>query len=78
MATSQLSSIRISDTTTSDCIDILAMFVSFVILPYVAIDMAFVIISELNVAGLKSELKIEPILIETAAHYTATGPLVSC
>ena len=78
MATSQLSSIRISDTITSDCIDILAMFVSFVILPYVAIDMAFVIISELNAAGLKSELKIEPILIETAAHYTATGPLVSC
>ena len=54
------------------------MFVSFVILPYVAIDMAFVIISELSAAGLKSELKIEPILIETAAHYTATGPLVSC
>ena len=53
------------------------MFVSFVILPYVAIDMAFVIISELSAAGLKSELKIEPILIETAAHYTATGPGIS-
>ena len=54
------------------------MFVSYVILPYVAIDMAFVIISELSAAGLKFELKIEPILIETAAHYTATRPLVSC
>ena len=52
------------------------MFVSYV-LPYVAIDMAFVIISELSAAGLKSEIKIKPILIETA-HYIATGPLVSC
>ena len=52
------------------------MFVSYV-LPYVAIDISFVIISELSVADLKSELKIEPILIETA-HYIATGPLVSC
>ena len=52
------------------------MFVSYV-LPYVVIYMAFVIISELSVAGLKSKLKIEPILIETA-HYIATGPLVSC
>ena len=39
--------------------------------------MAFIIISELSTAGLKSERKIEPILIETA-HYIATGPLVSC
>ena len=52
------------------------MFVSYV-LPYVVIYMAFVIISELSAAGLKSELKIEPILIETA-HYIATGPLVLC
>ena len=52
------------------------MFVSYV-LPYVAIDMAFVIVGELRAAGLKSKLKIEPVLIETA-HYIATGPLVSC
>ena len=52
------------------------MFVSYV-LSYVAINIAFVIISELSVAGLKSKLKIEPILIETA-HYVATGPSVSC
>ena len=52
------------------------MFVSYV-LPYVAIDMAFVIVGKLIAAGLKSELKIEPILIETA-HYIATGPSVSC
>ena len=50
------------------------MFVSYV-LPYVAIDMAFVIVGELRTAGLKSELKIEPILTETA-HYIATGPSV--
>ena len=65
MATSQLSSLRISDTITSDCRYI--SDVCFVVLPYVAIDMAFVIISELSTAGLKSELKIEPILIETAS-----------
>ena len=78
MATSQLSSLRISNTITSDC-----RYISDVCFVRnsairIAIDMAFVIISELSAAGLKSELKIEPILIETAAHYTATGPLVSC
>ena len=52
------------------------MFVLYV-LPYVAIDMAFIIVSELSVAGLKSELKIELILIETA-NYIATGPSVTC
>ena len=74
MATSQLSSLRISDTITSDC-----RYISDVCFIRSAIrtDMAFVIISELSVAGLKSKLKIEPILIETV-HYIATGPLVSC
>ena len=39
------------------------MFISYA-LPYVTIDMAFVIVGELSAEGLKSELKIEPILIE--------------
>ena len=75
MATSQLSSLRISHTITSDC-----RYISDVcfVRSAIRIDiMAFIIISELSTAGLKSERKIEPILIETA-HYIATGPLVSC
>ena len=76
MATSQLSSLRISDTITSDCRYISDVcFVRSAI--RIAIDMAFVIVGELSAAGLKSELKIEPTLIETA-HYIATGPSVSC
>ena len=74
MARSQLSSLRISHTITSDC-----RYISHVCFVHSAIriDMAFIIISELSMAGLKSERKIEPILIETA-HYISTGPLVSC
>ena len=74
MATSQLSSLRISDTITSDC-----RYISDVcfIRSAIHIDMAFIIISELSTVGLKSKLKIQPILIETA-HYVATGPLVLC
>ena len=74
METSQLSSLRISDTITSDC-----RYISDVcfVRSAICIDMAFVIISELSAAGLNSELKMEPILIETA-HYIVTGPLVSC
>ena len=61
MATSQLSSLRTSHTivyTTSDC-----RYISDVcfIRSAIRIDMAFVIISEPSAAGLKSELKIEPI-----------------
>ena len=69
MATSQLSSLRISDTKNSDC-----RYISDVcfVCSAIRIDMAFVIISELSTAGLKSELKIEPILIETV-HYIATA-----
>ena len=73
MATSQLSSLRISDTVTSDC-----RYISDVcfVRSAIRIDMAFIIISELSVAGLKSELKIKPILIETV-HYIATAWAIS-
>ena len=74
MQQSQLSSLRISDTITSDC-----SYISNVcfVRSAIHIDMAFIIISEVSVAGLKSQLKIEPILIGTV-HYIATGPSVSC
>ena len=74
MATSQLSSLRISDTITWD-----RRYISDVCFVHSAIhiDMAFIIISELSAVGLKSKLKIEPTLIETA-HCITTGPLVSC
>ena len=74
MATSQLSLLRISDTITSDC-----RYISdgCLVRSAIRIDMACIIISELSAAGLKTELKIGPILIETE-HYIATGPLVSC
>ena len=63
VATSQLSSLRISHTITSDC-----RYISDVcfVRSAIRIDMAFIIISELSTAGLKSECEIEPILIETA------------
>ena len=74
MATSQLPLLRVSDTITLDC-----RYISDVcfVRSAIRIDMAFIIISEVSTAGLKSELKIEPILNETV-HYIATGPLVSC
>ena len=76
MATSQLLSLRISHTSYNFRLQIYYSDVCFVC-SAIRIDIAFVIISELSAAGLKSELKIEPILIETA-HYNATGPLVLC
>ena len=74
MATSQLSLLRISDTITSDC---RYNRDGCLVRSAIRIDMAFIIISELSAAGLKTELKIGPILIETE-QYIATGPLVSC